>query len=266
MIRRLLALPNDDSRKIVFVAVSLCLVCSLLVSATAVLLKPRQEIEAAQNLRKNVLLAAGLMSADDDNSTIDELFGRLEMRVVDLRNGAFTDTVDPADFDARAAARDPALGEAIPADADTANIRRRARYAVVYLVRDGDRIDRIVLPVNGYGLWSTMYAFLALDADLNTVAAINFYEHGETPGLGGEVENPRWRGLWEGKLIYGDSGDVKFEVIKGNVEPDNARAAWQVDGISGSTLTGNGVTNMVRYWLGPDGFGPFLNNLRGGGA
>ncbi|MDJ0928212.1 MAG: Na(+)-translocating NADH-quinone reductase subunit C [Gammaproteobacteria bacterium] len=266
MIRRLLALPNDDSRKIVFVAVSLCLVCSLLVSATAVLLQPLQEIEAGKNLRRNVLLAAGLMSEDDDDSRIDELFGRLEPRVVDLRSGAFTDAVNPENFNARTAARDPELGEAIADDADIANIRRRARFAVVHLVRDGDRIERIVLPAHGYGLWSTMYAFIALDADLNTVAAINFYEHGETPGLGGEIENPRWRSLWQGKLIFDEAGDVRLEVIKGNVDPANVAAAWQVDGISGSTLTGNGVTNMVRYWFGPDGFGPFLDRLRSEGV
>ena len=111
-----------------------------------------------------------------------------------------------------------------------------------------------------------MYAFLALDGDLNSVAAINFYEHGETPGLGGEIENPRWRSLWEGKLIYDETGDVRLEVIKGNVDAANVAAAWQVDGISGSTLTGNGVTNMVRYWFGPDGFGPFLDRLRSEGV
>lgn len=258
-------LPNDDARKILFVAVSLCLVCSLLVSAAAVLLGPIQQAQRDANRKLNVLMAAGL-AGEEDRQRVEALFGQVEAHMVDLRSGQYTDELDLAGFDSKAAARNPDLSAALDRKDDIAGIGRRSHFAPVYLVRDGEEIERVILPIHGYGLWSTMYAFLALEGDLNTVASINFYEHAETPGLGGEVENPRWRASWEGKLVYGEDGQPHLRVIKGSVDPDSADAAWQVDGLSGATLTGNGVSNMVRYWLGPQGYGPYLENLRTGGA
>ena len=132
------------------------------------------------------------------------------------------------------------------------------------MVRDADNnLEKVILPVHGYGLWSTLYGFVALESDLNTIAGLGFYEHGETPGLGGEVDNPRWKALWEGKQAYRE-GNVAISVIKGAVNPQASTAAWQVDGLSGATLTSKGVNNLVRFWLGQDGFAPFLSNLRQG--
>ena len=136
----------------------------------------------------------------------------------------------------------------------------------MYLVEgSGGDLDKVILPVRGYGLWSTLYGFIALESDLNTIAGLGFYEHGETPGLGGEVDNPRWKALWPGKQVYRD-GEVEIELIKGSVEPDNPRAEWRVDGLSGATLTSRGVTHLVQFWLGEQGYQPFLNNLKSGEA
>jgi Na+-transporting NADH:ubiquinone oxidoreductase subunit C len=147
-----------------------------------------------------------------------------------------------------------------------AKISRRENYAVIYLVEgEGGELDKIILPVHGYGLWSTLYGFVALEADANTVAGLGFYEHAETPGLGGEVDNPRWKALWPGKQVYKD-GTVKIGLVKGSVDPAGANADWEIDGLSGATLTARGVTNLVQFWLGEDGFEPFLENLRTGGA
>jgi Na+-transporting NADH:ubiquinone oxidoreductase subunit C len=126
-------------------------------------------------------------------------------------------------------------------------------------------LEKIILPVRGYGLWSTMYGFIALEQDANTVAGLGFYEHGETPGLGGEVDNPRWKAMWPGKQVYRD-GDVELGLIKGSVDSGSDNADWQVDGLAGATLTSRGVTNLVHFWLGENGFEPFLNNLQAGEA
>jgi Na+-transporting NADH:ubiquinone oxidoreductase subunit C len=153
---------------------------------------------------------------------------------------------------------------ALSAAQDQAKISRRENYALVYLVEDGQGdIDKIILPIHGYGLWSTLYGFIALEADGNTVAGLGFYEHGETPGLGGEVDNPRWKAVWPGKEVYRDD-EVAIGLIKGAVDPSNAGAAWQIDGLAGATLTARGVTNLVQFWLGENGFEPFLNNLKSG--
>jgi Na+-transporting NADH:ubiquinone oxidoreductase subunit C len=186
--------------------------------------------------------------------------------VVDLRTGQFTDAVDPSEYDQRAAAKDPETSRALPTEEDPANIMRREDYALVYLAESADGgIERIILPIHGYGLWGQLYGFIALEGDANTVAGIGFYEHKETPGLGGEVDNPRWKSLWEGKQVYRD-GDVAISVIKGSVDSSASDAEYKVDGLGGATLTTRGVSNLVQYWLGENGFEPFLNNLKTGEA
>ena len=124
----------------------------------------------------------------------------------------------------------------------------------------GERVDALILPVRGYGLWSTLYGFLAVDADLNTVLGLRFYQHAETPGLGGEVDNPRWKALWPGKRLFDSDGQLRLRVGKAGGDEQDSR--WRVDALAGATLTSNGVNNMIRFWLGPQGYGPYLKRLR----
>ena len=254
-------MPNETPQKMLIVAVSLCLVCSVLVSSAAVFLKPLQERNKALDMKKNILAAAGLL---EEGADVDQLFQGVEPRVVDLATGQYVDSVDAKTYDQRAAAKDPNQGLAIPSDEDIAKIRRRAKYGLVYLVPDGGsgRLRYIILPVHGKGLWSTMYGFIALKGDANTVAGITFYQQGETAGLGAEVSNPVWNAKWGGKQVYGEEGTPKIQVIKGTVDPGHPNAAYQVDGIAGATLTSRGVTHLMRYWLGPDGYGPYLSRIR----
>jgi Na+-transporting NADH:ubiquinone oxidoreductase subunit C len=254
---------NDSIKKTLIVAFSLCIVCSVIVSTAAVVLKPAQEVNKTLDRKRNILAAAGMLQ---EGVSVEEQFEQVSARVVDLRTGRFADDVDPDKFDQRKAAKDPASSERLTAEQDLANISRREHYAIVYLVQGaGGEIDKVILPVHGYGLWSTLYGFIALESDANTVAGLGFYEHGETPGLGGEVDNPRWKAFWPGKQVYKD-GQVKIGLIKGSVDPGNAKAPWQIDGLAGATLTANGVTNLVQFWLGENGFQPFLNNLKSGEA
>ncbi len=133
----------------------------------------------------------------------------------------------------------------------------------VYLAKDGDQLQQIILPVEGKGLWSTMRGYLAVAPDGNTIMGFRFYEHAETPGLGDQVDRAEWRQLWVGKQIYGDGGTPRIEVIKGFVQREgNPDARYQIDGLSGATLTANGVTKLVRHWTGPEGFGPYLETYR----
>lgn len=258
-LERFRAMPNDSTQKTLIVAFVLCLACSVVVSSAAVLLKPLQEENEALDRKKNILAVVGLL---EEGKSIDELFEQVEAKVVDLASGKFVDTIDPATFDPREAARDPAQSVAIPRERDAAGIRTRAKYATVYLVKDGDAIQYVILPVHGAGLFSTLYGFIALEGDANTVVGLSFYEHGETPGLGGEVDNLRWRSQWQGKTVFDDTGTPRIEVIKGTVASGSAKAKHQVDGLAGATLTSNGVTNLLRYWLGEDGFAPFIAKIR----
>ncbi|WOX05484.1 Na(+)-translocating NADH-quinone reductase subunit C [Microbulbifer pacificus] len=258
---------NKDSVKgTLLVAVIMCLVCSVVVSTAAVVLKPKQEANALLDMKKNVLLAGGLIDADQHNAkAIEQAFEAVTIKYVDLRTGKFTDEA-PAGGSGRAAAKIPSASEKLPAEEDTAKIIRRENTKEVYLVEKDGQLQRIVLPVRGYGLWGQLYGFLALESDLTTVAGLGFYEHKETPGLGGEVDNPRWKSQWAGKEVFDADGSVDISVIKGSVDPNSAKAKHQVDGLSGATLTSKGVNNLINFWLGSQGYGPFLKNLKAGEA
>ena len=137
----------------------------------------------------------------------------------------------------------------------------REKVARVYFVKKpgSENIDLVVLPVYGNGLWSTLYGYLALKSDLQTVQGLTFYEHAETPGLGGEVDNPKWKAQWVGLKLFGDDSKPVAQVAKG---PAPAGSKTQVDGLSGATITSRGVTNLVRYWASDQGYGPFLDKLK----
>ena len=260
-------MANKDSVKgTLIVALVLCIVCSVVVSTAAVMLKPKQEANAVLDRKRNVLMAGGLIEADQHSAkVIEETFESVTTKYVDLNTGKFTDEA-PAGGSGRAAAKIPDASERLSSDQDTANIIRRENIKEVYLVEKDGELQRIILPVRGAGLWGQMYGFLALENDFKTVAGLGFYEHKETPGLGGEVDNPRWKGQWEGKEVFNADGSVDITVIKGSVDPTSANAVHQIDGLSGATLTSRGVNNLINFWLGTEGFGPFLKNLKAGEA
>lgn len=253
---------KDSIGKTVTVAFVLCVVCSVVVSAAAVMLKPMQQYNMDQDRKSNILRAAGIT---DPSKTVDELFAQITTRTVDLQTGQFTDEFIPEAEDFRRAAGDPAQSKSLNRREDVASIKRQPNIMPVYIVEaDDGSIDTLILPVYGYGLWSTMYGFLAIEGDLNTVAGLGFYEHAETPGLGGEIDNAAWKASWVGKAIYsGESTDEPaLRVVKGAVDPSQSGSEHRIDGLAGATLTANGVTNMIRFWMGETGFGPFIANLR----
>lgn len=256
-------MSRDSTAKVLTVAFVLCVVCSILVSAAAVGLHSRQERNKLEEKRKNILQAAGIYDA---GLPIEGQFSNIETRIVDLQTGAFTLNFDVVSFDSRSAARSAATGYQIPPDIDLADIKIRSRYMDVYLLMEGDALQQLILPVHGKGLWSTMYGFISLEDDLSTVNGFAFYEHGETPGLGGEIDNPTWKKQWLGKKIYDDAGTIRIEVLKGAVDKNSEDAIHQADGLAGATLTARGVGNLLAYWMGDDGYKPFLENMKKAGV
>lgn len=247
------------------IALILCAICSIVISGAAVVLKPMQTANQILDRNKNILIAAGMFDpAVNTNADVASMFERFNARIVDLDNGTFLSDedaqrlgLDPQTYNETAARNDPALSDALSGEDDVANIRRRVRYATVYTIDNADgSFESVVLPVSGYGLWGIMYGYLALEGDGNTIQGIGFYDHKETPGLGGEISNPRWQAQWPGKQVYAaDSTAVAFQVVKGGGQGDS-----QVDALSGATLTSRGVENMIAFWLGERGFGRFINN------
>lgn len=251
---------NITAAKPFYSVLILAFACSALVAGAAVGLRPKQDANRQIDRQKNILYAAGLYDAD---KPVNELFANIETRVIELESGKFVDeaTIDPSTYNQRKAAFTSELGTRIPAEADTAGIGRQEKYSLVYLVRENGRLSQVVLPVRGKGLWSTMYAYVAVDADLTTIHGVSFYEHGETPGLGGEVSNRAWQDLWQGKQLYRDD-TVALKVIKGSSDSANPEAAYQLDGLSGATLTSVGVSGLLEFWFGEHGFKPFFAQLQ----
>lgn len=256
---------NDTVGRTIIVTVLLCVVCSVIVSASAVLLKPMQIANKELDRQVNILAAAGI---DPQGKDIPKLFKQLiTRRFVDLETGKFTEVADPARYDAKKAAKDPEQGKVLSQAEDTASIKYQAKVMPVYIVEKEGKLEKLILPIHGYGLWSTLYGFMALEGDLNTVIGLGFYSHAETPGLGGEVDNPAWKALWPGKKVYAnDSMKPAIQLIKGNVDLASPNAAYEVDGLSGATLTSRGVTNLLHFWMGANGYAPFIANLKSGGA
>lgn len=257
--RGFLNLPNDNMVKTIGVALLLCLVCSIVVSTAATVLKPKQVANKLLDKKRNILSVAGIQ---DSEKSVDELFQQIDAYVVDMQTGEYTDAVDAKTFDQRKATNDPQYRVKLDKEQDIAQISARSKLGNVYLVRDGDQVSKIILPIKGYGLWSTMYGFIALESDAQTVSGITFYEHAETPGLGGEIENKKWQAIWKGKKITDDQGEPKLQVVKGAVTSVTNDAEYKIDGLSGATLTSNGVTNLIQFWVGENGFGPYLQRLR----
>jgi Na+-transporting NADH:ubiquinone oxidoreductase subunit C len=172
--------------------------------------------------------------------------------------------IDPKTYDQRKARSDPAASHAVPPNG--AQISRVPNVGTVYFVVDAaDRghIEQIVIPVEGVGMWGTLYGFLAIDRDTTTISGLTYYDQKETPGLGGEAGNPRWQALWRGRKAYDENWEPRIVVIKGHAGPPS-QDPHRVDGLSGATITSNGITRMMQFWLGREGYGPFLQRFREG--
>jgi len=229
------------------------------VSGAAVMLKPKQEKNKELERKKNVLIAGGLYEPGVD---ILSKFESIDVVFADMKTGEKTSGDLSRYFNNFKKLSTGESAIKLSTQQDIASIRSIPAKIPVFILKDSDgKMKKIILPIYGSGLWSTMYGFLALESDLNTVSGITFYEHAETPGLGGEISNPRWQKSWQGKKIYGGDGNVAFSVVKGG-----AKGEHQIDALSGATLTSRGVQATIRFWLGDNGFGKFIENIRQGGV
>jgi Na+-transporting NADH:ubiquinone oxidoreductase subunit C len=247
-------MAEASTRKTFFVALIVAVACAGLVSLTAVGLAERIQANKSRELMGNVLQAVGL----EDPAAV-------EFRIVELDTGdtVSAQEIGPGTYDQREAAGDPELSDPIPEAEDLAELGRRERYAVVGLVREGKRIEQLILPVRGLGYGGMIRGFVVLDGqDLSTVRSIQITEHSETPGLGSEITRPSWRAQWSGKRVYDDEGELRIRVVQGAAAQGTPEALYEVDGVSGATITSESVSAMIWFWFGEFGFYPTLTRLR----
>ena len=252
---------NESVIKTLIVSFVICLLCSLVVSFAAVGLRDIQVENKLNDQRIKILQAGKIYNAELDVKT---QFKDLEVKFINFETGKLSSEYNNLSldtYDQILATKDTSLSTKVPQDKDIAIIKNRENIGKVYIVRDTEGIIlKLILPIRGFGLWGTMYGYISLENDFNTVAGIEFYQHKETPGLGAEVDNPKWKALWPGKQIY-QNNDVALKVIKGKVESDDAMVTYKVDGLSGATLTSRGVSNMIEYWFSESGYSSMLKEL-----
>ena len=242
---------NESMGKTLGVVVGLCLVCAIVVSFASVQLRPMQQANKNEDIQRNILAVAGF----DKVKNVSEVFEQnIEPRVVSLETGEFVEDVEATSFDFEATKYDAKRSKKLSKEEDKAGIQRITHNSPVYFAKDEQgAVETIILPIQGYGLWGVMYGFLALEADGETIKSINFYKHSETPGLGAEIQNPKWTAKWDGK-------ELPIDVVKGSA----GDSEHKIDGLSGATLTSNGVDHTVDFWTSDKAFGPFLANVRKG--
>jgi len=234
-----------STSKTIIVAALLCLFCSAIVSTTAVKLRPLQIKNQELDVKKNILQAAGLLSKGDD---IEENFKSITPIRIDIESGKSVE-LNTEDVEIQ-----------IPKSDDIAALVSMPKYPKVYLKKDSSgSVETIILPVVSKGLWSTMRGFMALATDTKTVKGFSYYSHGETPGLGGEVDNPKWKNSWIGKVLYDSSWNPKISITK-----TNRGTAHEVDALSGATITSDGVEKSLKFWMSSAAYGKFLSNVRQG--
>ncbi len=265
-----MAKRKETVTRTILVALVLSVFFSVIVSTAAVMLKPLQVKNQNLNIKTNILAAADMLPAAASPEEIEAAFQQFEVKLVNLKTGkyvepGFVGVEEAMKYDMYKAASNPQLSSDIPAGEDMAGIGRRPDVAKIYVLRENGELKKVVLPIHGYGLWSTLYGFVSLKGDANTIEGLGFYQQAETPGLGGEVDNPRWKSQWEGKVIYGqDMTEPKIKLVKGGVNENTKNREHKVDALSGATLTSRGVENLVNYWLGDRGYAQYLKNLRQG--
>ena len=281
---------KDSLANTFIVATVLCLVCALVVSASAVVLKPMQKRNAQLDRMKNILAVAGFDEEEIRETGVEELFkGRFEATIIDLDTGEEASEACKAAMDsagkvlgdivaeyeqlwaskskkgeewAKGDDNKIAICRKLDKKEDKCGIKYREKFSHVFKKKSADgKVETYVFPVRGMGLWSMMQGYMAVKPDFQTVVGLTFYDQKETPGLGGEVMNPQWKKKWPGKQIY-DGGDVCLRVIKG----DQSSNPYGVDGLAGATITSNGVSNMTKYWLGPSGFEPYIQKQKSGSS
>ena len=275
-------MKKDSIFQIIVVTLAVCFVCSIAVSMSAVLLREQQNINRELARKKNILTAANVINPQQITSAeIEEIFSNVELRLADLNKGVFVDEPDVVSYDQRKAEKDPALSIELSSDDDIASIGSRENYSLVYFIGAGNK-EVAIFPIRGYGLWSTLRGYLALDTkDYNTIAGLTFYEHAETPGLGGEVDNEGWKEQWRGKMLSDSEGNIAIRLVRGAAdgssgatagnweESDESDEEWidpavyQVEALSGASITSNGVNNLLQFWFGDLGFKKLIENIKG---
>jgi len=253
-------MKNSSLSKTLMVAISIIFFCSLMVSSAVSILRPIQTAHKAPQQFRTILLAAGLVSSADKAKSEESmgLFQQIEPRILALSDAKLAIHINEQGYDYRQFIEDPNATTPINKKEDLASLGRRPNYMPIYWVHSSLSKAKIVLPIYGKGMWSMIHGYIALEQDLNTIVGLQFYDLAETPGIGDRILDKTWLDGWLGKQLYDAQGNLVFKFGNMSDSTDQMLSRFQVDGITGATKTVDALANIIEFWFGENGYGPFL--------
>ncbi len=217
-------------------------ILGFLLSLASTALKEKQDLNIEIDIKKNILRSLDFSPSDEDPWTagaVQNIFEKYIHGIVVDHQGNLVEGKLPVD---------------VISGTDS-------QLFPVYIKKMEDKVEGYAIPISGKGLWSTLYGYFAVEPDGITVKGITFYKHGETPGLGGEVEKSWFIQNFKGKKFVDEKGIlVGIQIIKGKVDVNSKESLHQVDGISGATMTTKGVNNFLMQDL--KKYEPYFKSIR----
>ena len=203
-------------------------------SVTADSLRERQTLNEELDIKKNILSVLGFkQNVEWTNDEVQNLYDNNINEIKINKTGSI-------------------INDAISSDNN---------IYTIYESHINKKVTGYAIPIAGKGLWGTMYGYFAIEPDAETVKGITFYRHKETPGLGAEVDKDWFKNNFVGKKLVDDKGSlVSIEVVKGYVSNTDPAGIHKVDGISGATITGKGVTTFLKSDL--QKYEPYFAKIR----
>jgi Na+-transporting NADH:ubiquinone oxidoreductase subunit C len=221
---------RQSNTYILLYSAAITVVCGGLLAFAAVSLKPMQDANIAMEQKKNILSSVLTLNESDN---IVEIYGKKVKGFVIDFEGNVKDGLKPED---------------VVVAVEYKKIPKERLLPVYEFRNDSNKVEFAVMPVYGYGLWNNIWGFVAVKSDFNTIQGVKFQHAGETPGLGARIESEEIQERFKGKQIF-DNGNLTAVAIQKGEGHDYASELHKVDGMSGATLTGKGVNNMLKDYL-----------------
>ena len=232
---------RSNTYTLVFISI-VTIVLGFFLALAADGLRDLQNLNVENDMKKNILLSLGFKPGDETPWSSDDI------------QKLFQENIETLVLDAS--------GQRTEKDPKEIDTEKDVELLPIYLKKIGDNVEGYAIPIAGKGLWSTLFGYFAIEPDGRTVKGITFYKHGETPGLGGEVDKAWFQQNFIGKRFVDENDQLLgIHVIKGKVQSDDLEAYHKVDGISGATMTGKGLQNFLKDDL--TKYEPFFKQVRG---
>ncbi|UZR94614.1 NADH:ubiquinone reductase (Na(+)-transporting) subunit C [Chondrinema litorale] len=238
---------QQSNTYIIAFAAGLTIVLGGLLSLAAVGLKEQQQISIELDTKKQILSAVMDVEGKAKQDLAVVYDERIKSTAINY-DGEVLEDVVPED---------------INVDKEYKKEPEDRKYPVYMFMSESDpeKYEAIIVPIYGFGLWDYIWGYVALEDDLNTIKGVSFDHKGETPGLGARITDLPVQQRYQGKTINDESGKyVSVEMVKG--ENHTGLGEHEVDGLSGATMTANGVNDMLYNYL--EYYQAYLKKLKGG--